>query len=57
LGLIFGTPVESAHAKYEQIAAAAGLCVTVIARKGKWLSVPVVIAEKCDSEEVKLWFP
>jgi len=49
LRLIFGTPAESTYAKYEQIATAAGLCVTVISQKGKCLSVPVVVSEKRNS--------
>lgn len=49
LQLVFGTPVESARARYEQIANAAGLSVTVIADNSKWLDIPAVILDKCIS--------
>jgi len=44
--LVFGIPQESVLARYEQVATAAGLRVTVTARNGKGLRIPVVISEK-----------
>ena len=45
--LIFGTLTESVLARYERIATAAGLRVTVTARSGKGLRMPVIISERC----------
>jgi len=45
--LIFGTLTESVLARYERIATAAGLRVTVTARSGKGLRIPVIISERC----------
>ena len=50
MGFVFGVAGESVLARYERMATAAGLRVTVTERSGKGLSkrvrIPVVIAEK-----------
>jgi ubiquinone/menaquinone biosynthesis C-methylase UbiE len=44
--LVFGAPLERVLARYERMATAAGLRVTVTGRNGRGLRMPVVIAEK-----------
>ena len=46
LARAFGVLTDSDLARYERLAAEAGLCVRVIVREGQGLRVPVIIAER-----------